>query len=228
MKLSRFAEAALRLIYPAECSACSHLLELDEKHLCAACSAALKSKKQFPAAPLDLSLSPLRETWAFYSYEFPVREILTGIKFQRKTWLAGVFGGDFAGLTGAFKGKADLIVPVPLDRMKFIQREFNQSSLLAREASKALGIPVSEILEKKYATPAQNRLDRGDRAVNLNGAFRVKHPEKIQNKKVLLIDDVLTTGATAREAARTLKKNGAACVFLMAAAHTKDRKEAVS
>lgn len=220
MKLMRFAEAAIRLLYPADCELCRTPLELEERQLCPSCKDRLSASKQAPLTLLDLKIPHVKQAWTFYSYESPVRELLTGIKFERKTWLTGAFDGDLDGLKAHLPSDLDAVVPVPLDRMKFIHREFNQSGIFAKKIANVLGIRTIDALIKKRPTAAQHGLSREERAVNLTGAFKTVHPEKIAGRNILLVDDVLTTGATARETARTLKAAGAKNVYMLAIAHT--------
>ncbi len=102
------------------------------------------------------------------------------------------------------------LVPVPLHRDKLRDRGFDQSWLLAREIGRILDRPVGpEVVIRVRETPTQTRLRRLERLRNLRGAFEVLRPERIQGRRVLVVDDVMTTGATAHEMARTLKRAGA-------------------
>lgn len=104
--------------------------------------------------------------------------------------------------------ECDAIVPVPLSKQALIERGFNQSLLLAKMLSEKLKKPLLiDLLLKKKDTPPQVGLSAKERYKNLRGAFEVKG--KISNQKLLLVDDVLTTGATAKECSRTLLKAGA-------------------
>lgn len=102
-----------------------------------------------------------------------------------------------------------IVVPVPLARKKEAQRGFNQSELLARYVSKKLGFRGGLALLKKKDTKPQMKLLRKDRLINLRGAFTIADKSLIFGKKVLLIDDVMTTNATLNECAKVLKESGA-------------------
>ncbi len=109
--------------------------------------------------------------------------------------------------------KADVIVPVPMYRSDKRRRGYNQSALIARVMSNELDIPLAEkAVEKQRLTARQKELTRDERAVNLKNAFEVTLPQNIRGKKVLLIDDVCTTGATMSEITEILLKSGAAAV----------------
>jgi ComF family protein len=113
---------------------------------------------------------------------------------------------------------ADLLVPIPLHRLRLAARRFNQSAELARVVSQACGAPVETLaLARVKSTAPQVGLSRAQRAVNLAGAFRVDPARApiLEARHIVLIDDVLTTGATANAAARALLKAGAAQVDLL-------------
>lgn len=113
---------------------------------------------------------------------------------------------------------ADMLVPVPLHYMRLVRRGFNQSVWLAAALSRRTGIPTRvDILHRRRHTPIQGGLSPDARRRNVQGAFRVpkRHHRRINQKRILLIDDVLTTGATAQACARALKSGGAANVDVL-------------
>jgi ComF family protein len=120
----------------------------------------------------------------------------------------------------------DVIVPMPLHWFKQWQRGFNQADLLAREIGRKWGVPVRHVIRRRRATSPQAGLTNAKRRANVRGAFRVARGKPLQGMRVLLVDDVVTTGATASACARVLKRAGAAHVALLALART-DRRAAV-
>lgn len=218
MKLSLLAEAALRLLYPESCSGCRALLELNQRVLCSECSLALENRRVELESPSPAPF--ISRHWALYAYETPAKELLRDLKFHQKTWLLKAFEGAFENFARSFAGKPDFIVPVPLHRSKLITREFNQSLLIAKILSKKLNVPVLQALQKPFSTPLQSSLARNEREINLRGAFKTAGAERFNKKTILLVDDIFTTGATAREAAETLKKAGAKRVELFTIART--------
>ena len=113
---------------------------------------------------------------------------------------------------------ADLLVPVPMHRWRLARRRFNQSAELARALSRLTGVPMQvDMLERHRATAQQVGLTRAVRRTNLRGAFRVRDATKAQlaGRHVLLVDDVLTTGATAEACTRTLLRAGAGTVDIV-------------
>ena len=111
---------------------------------------------------------------------------------------------------------ADLVMPVPLHPTRLRTREFNQSLLLADRIARRLGLPLSfEHLERIRETRPQTELDRKDRARNVRRAFIVREPEGLKGRRVLLVDDVLTTGSTVNDCARALHRAGAASISVL-------------
>jgi ComF family protein len=112
----------------------------------------------------------------------------------------------------------DLIVPVPLHAARKRERGFNQAEALANMVSRQRGIPTRAVLERTRHTTTQTAFDRAERMENLRNAFRLRKKMNVRQLRVLLIDDVLTTGATLSECARVLKKAGASVVYAATAA----------
>jgi ComF family protein len=117
----------------------------------------------------------------------------------------------------------DVIVPMPLHWWKRLTRTFNQSELLANEVARRTGIPCTNALRRKKRTQVQAGLTSAERRLNVRGAFLVSRKDAVAGKRVLLVDDVLTTGATAASAAGALRRAGAAHIALLALARV-DRR----
>ncbi|MCD8372762.1 MAG: ComF family protein [Clostridia bacterium] len=129
-----------------------------------------------------------------------------------KEYLADYFGELLAKKVKELP-PCDFITFVPLTKKKEYDRGFNQGRLLAKELSQRIDIPVKEVLKKKRDTNDQKRLSRRDRAENLKGVFQIIDRDACKGKNILLVDDVLTTGATADEVTRELKIAGAKAVY---------------
>ena len=112
----------------------------------------------------------------------------------------------------------DVIVPVPLHPAKQRERGFNQAAVLARILADRTGLPVAKALERVRYTKTQTAFDRAERMRNLRKAFRLRAGMNVQGLRMLLVDDVLTTGSTLSECARVLRKAGASCVHAATAA----------
>jgi ComF family protein len=151
------------------------------------------------------------------------RGLVSRLKFHDRLELAEPMGRWMARAGAELLAEADLLVPTPLHRLRLAARRFNQSAELARVVSRESAVPLeSRALERVRRTAPQVGLTRGQRAANLAGAFRVDAAakERISGRKIVLVDDVVTTGATANAAARALLKAGAARVDLLVFART--------
>ena len=168
-------------------------------------------------------LPPETNLFAAAYYEGSMREAIHRMKFSGHPGSAATLAPLLLQALregGAAEGRFDLLVPVPSRPKKVRARGYNQSALLARELSKRTGIPVSETaLVKTRDTRAQHDLSAEERQVNLSGSFRASESE-VSGRRILLIDDVLTTGATARECIGALQTAGAQSVDLLVLAVT--------
>lgn len=143
-----------------------------------------------------------------FSYENPVIELVLRLKYNAEGDVAKFVAPWIAKAVNEYDIKTDLIIPVPLAPKRFKERGYNQSALIARELSKIIGVPVIDnfVFRTKYTT-AQKKMTLKERQENLHGAFEIRPPfATVKGKRVLLIDDVLTTGSTADECARTIKR----------------------
>ncbi len=154
-----------------------------------------------------------------------MREAIHALKYDRLHSAARELGRMLAGAIAQLAGEAPtemLVVPVPLHRSKYAQRGFNQSRSLAVEALKFLRTShpqwkltlAPSTLMRLRATESQAGLAPRERRINVRGAFSVSDPSQVTAQNILLVDDILTTGATARAAAQTLLKAGAASVWV--------------
>ena len=138
-------------------------------------------------------------------------DVIHRYKYGRATWLEPFLGRllvDAAGPCLA-EGTWDALVPVPLHPLREREREFNQSERLARCLSAATGIPCrGDLVRRRLATRSQALLDRGQRAKNVAHAFALRRPVRLEGWRVVVVDDVLTTGATAGAVGRVLRQAG--------------------
>jgi ComF family protein len=150
---------------------------------------------------------------SIYLYEEPLRDALLDFKYHRAIRkgdaLAGLLVDGYESSSLA-KEKFDLVVPVPLTQRKKTRRSYNQSEVLAFYLSDAIGVPYAPFaLMKKRETPSQTRLDLHGRLSNVEDSFAVTDDSLVKGKRVILVDDIITTGATASECAKVLKGAGA-------------------
>ncbi len=151
-------------------------------------------------------------------YDEVARDIIQGLKYHDRTELAGLIGRMTARAGRELTAEADVIVPMPLHRVRLWRRKFNQAAVIAVEVGRLTGVPVELMaLRRVRATRPQVGLGEREREVNVRGAFRVDpaHRVRIEGRRVVLVDDVLTTGATAGAATRALRRAGAAHIDVL-------------
>ncbi len=219
-----YKEAFIRLFFPAVCEVCRATLDLEEKILCRQCAGDLDTIAwPMEKALVDERFEHINHVWTVYAYDSPIRELLHGVKYSRKDYLLKACHERALRLAQAITSDYwyDAILPIPIDRLKLVQRHFNQAEILATMLKPWITPPVERsLLVKHRSIPSQTSLSQQERAINIYGAFKLKHPSKIRGRSFLLLDDVLTTGATANEAARLLKLHGAKRVDFLALART--------
>jgi ComF family protein len=163
------------------------------------------------------------EARSFASHEGKLRALVQRLKYDGYRPLARPLARFLAHAAEQLSEQSfDIVVPVPLHRKRERQRGFNQAEILAKELARLRKIPLgSRDCMRVRDTPPQTGLRAAERRKNVAGAFAVPHPERVQGKRVLLIDDVLTTGATASACAQALRKAGAKGVWVatLARAH---------
>lgn len=149
---------------------------------------------------------------AAVQYSSLVKQVIHRFKYNRNEWFEPFLSELLIeAATPELKFEpVDLIVPIPLHARKRRHRGFNQAERLAARLSAAIGVPWNaRLVERVRDTDSQANLDRDDRIANVKGAFAYVGAEKLKRQRVLLIDDVMTTGLTASSCAKELLKNGA-------------------
>ena len=174
-----------------------------------------------------LEAPPFERALAYDSYEGGLRDLIHLLKYERVRPASNVLGRMLAevitDLQPGFTGPVS-VVPVPLHHRKQRERGFNQSEVIARAALKLTNTErlslQPELLERRRETPSQIGLTQNQRRENLRGAFVALQPQKLAGREVLLVDDVLTTGTTAAECTRILRRAGATKVWVATVART--------
>jgi len=211
---SYFCDDCLTEITPTSspmCTMCGEIFKSREgiDHLCASCY--IKSKKFNMARAAVL-------------YDGVMKSAIKKFKFNNKLQLQSVFEKmiEETYLKYWKNTNIDIAIPVPLHIKRFRQRGFNQAYLLIKNWNENASMPVVDynILFRKRNTKPQSTLSSKDRAKNVKNAFNVENAHKIKDKKILLVDDVYTTGSTVNECARELLKNGAERVDILTLART--------
>jgi len=236
---SRFLTAFTDILFPPLCHGCRTFIpDAGELHLCSDClvgSPPIVSplctvcglpypteggSDHLCGGCLD-NPPPFAAARAAVLFEGPVRDLVHRFKYGNKVQHARPLGLLTAHRTGssaeAFAG--DLIIPVPLHLKRLRQRGFNQAILLADLAARKWQLPLSrDNLRRTRWTEPQITLSAAERRENVRGAFALRDAGEVKNRRIILVDDVYTTGSTVAECAGTLKKGGAAAVLVVTVA----------
>jgi len=234
----------LDFAYPQHCAICKKHLRREEKDICEVCWKGLviltdpfcpycksfveeadtecsfcKSAGEFSE---DHKILLVRSLGRFDEY---YKELIHRFKYGKKIPLGKRLGqrlGETINDDSIFL-KSDFLIPVPLHKSRYRERGFNQSDIVAEGISKITGLSVlKNVLKRKKNTKDQTNLSREQREENVRGAFVVTEPERINGKKIILVDDVITTGATLSECAWMLKQAGAEKILGMTIAVVTD------
>jgi competence protein ComFC len=234
----------LDFVYPQHCVICKKYLRREEKDICEVCWNSLviltepfcpycksfleegdttcgfcKSAGEFSE---DHKILLVRSLGRFDDY---YQELIHRFKYGKKIPLGKRLGqrlGETINDDSIFL-ESDFLIPVPLHKSRYRERGFNQSDIVAEGISKITGLSVlKNVLKRKKNTKDQTNLSREQREENVRGAFVVSEPEMINGKKIILVDDVITTGATLSECARMLKQAGAEKILGMTIAVVTD------
>ena len=213
--MKAFFQNLLQTLFPSTCACCGDVLLPGEKQICINCLANLTAT--FYSAHDDNHTErqlagriPYQHATSLYVFRKgnTVQQLVHAMKFHSNSDLC-IFMGRQMGLELLHSGRfddIDLLVPVPLHWRRRLQRGYNQSELLCRGISEVMGRPVNKrALVRHRNTHQQSMQASGDREENVRDAFSVRHPDDLQGKHLLLVDDVLTTGATLGSCCDALK-----------------------
>jgi ComF family protein len=234
--LQDLGRGLLQLLYPGQCGACGTPLPPELSHFCPPCRAAL-STDPFATCPRcaatvgPFALATLEDgcTHCWVSsfhfehairlgpYDGLLRDVILRMKHLRGEYLAETLGQLWAELAAPRlrEARADVVIPIPLHWWRQWRRGYNQSAALAHALAEGLRLPCRPgWLRRTRNTPAQTQQVRSARHDNVRGAFHARPRPVLKGKTVLLVDDVMTTGSTASEAARALRQAGASRVVV--------------
>ena len=210
------------LLYPAKCVLCQQLLSEQETDLCSQC------RKDAPVFKKgNFKISFVARWTAVWYYKDNVRTSLRRYKFSRKTRYAAAYGRHLAvKLQQAGFDDFDILTWVPTGFWRRWKRGFDHTALIARAVAQELGCEALPTLRKIRHNPPQSGLkDASARRANVLGAYRVKDPALVAGKRILLLDDIITSGATASECAKTLTVAGAQTILCAAVAVASNDKK---
>lgn len=222
MRVSGLLRDVLDFCLPAACANCGGAANSDG-FLCAGCDDSLSQLRHAPscewcAMPLAQDNGPCpyclgsgaphyEQIVALGKFVEPIKSLVHKLKYHRRWTVGEEFGRLLARQDRVHRllEEADCLVPVPLHRLRQISRGYNQAEIVARALSSTRKIPICRPVKRARNTETQTHLhSRARRFKNLKDAFRLVHPECVEGKRVLVVDDVMTSGATLQIIARTL------------------------
>jgi len=221
--LATFWELLLNFFFPLQCVICGKLLAADNRdRVCADCW----SRIIYLNRPIDIRLS-LETIWSVGVYDGVLKELIHQFKYKQKKYLANPLGKLLIDFVEKYlkEERFDYIVPIPLEKSRQKKRGYNQAELLARILGEAVNKPIlTRLVERRKKTKPQFGLKREERFENLSGAFEIFESGEgtippIAGKTILLLDDLVTTGVTLDECAKTLKRVGVSGVYGLVLAH---------
>lgn len=208
---------------PALCGACWQELDFINGPICAVTGAPMP----YDLGPQSVSLNammrpPLYDVArAAMDYRGTARRLIHRLKFHNRPELANLMSGWLVSAGAEMLAEADYLLPVPLHRTRLLARRYNQSAELARAVARHSGVQMQvEWVRRIRRTPQQIGMTRKARQTNLRGAFAVKKTvkDKLKGRRVVLLDDVMTTGATVNACSRVLRKAGVAHIGVLTVA----------
>lgn len=213
-----FFSKILPIFFPRVCGICKK--KINEKYTCEKCSNILKytMKRQLCVRNIN---SYVDQHIGLFLYQDFIRKVILQFKFEGKAYIANTFAELMCQVIVDKKIFPDLIIPVPIHSKRYRERGYNQSELLSKWISKKLNIQHdTKTLIKVKNNLAQSTLDKACRKKNVLNVYQINSKANISEKKILLIDDIYTTGATVNECARLLKQNGALEVIVITIAYS--------
>ena len=211
-------KALLDLLFPPKCAFCGALLPRENDGVCARC------RKELPrTSPKDRRVTFVKSVTAPFYYEGEVRRSLLAYKFRALSARGRVYGRLVGEELLARGVEFDLLSWVPLSRRRLRRRGYGQARLIAEGAAEKLGMTVTPLLCKSRDVPPQSRIRTAEgRRANISGCYQVPEPASVRDKRILLVDDIITTGSTVSECARMLMLAGAREVLAASVAIHRD------
>lgn len=205
-KMRQICSVPIDLIYPPVCGICGKLCN---EFLCKKCYIMLKKQARCMVDNYVNHDKNFDEHLYIFKYEGIIRKIILRYKFQDKSYLYKTFVDFLLKDENLFEilKKYDTIIPVPISRKRQKQRGYNQSELLAREIEEHTNLKCESLcLFKTKDIVEQSKLHREERIQNIQGAYELKNPQLLVHKKIILLDDIYTTGSTVDECCRILRE----------------------
>ena len=197
-------------VMPLRCAFCGVRTTREERYVCADCS------DDLPWTEAPSRLAPFRVALAPLAYEFPVDAAIKALKFKRRLWYGPALAQLLSRSIDALPEDIDAVLPVPLHWRRQWRRGFNQAREIAVPVAQRIGVPVIGGVRRVRATRPQSGLSAGERHCNVRGAFVTRG--RCRARHILIVDDVMTTGATIGQLARVVLASGAERVSVLVVA----------
>ncbi|HID39032.1 MAG TPA: ComF family protein [Calditrichaeota bacterium] len=213
----KFLNPLISLFIPPSCIFCGEELPSDRRGICAPCYDKLPVLSENFLQVLNDEITPCHYDTLFVAFEFnkEIQTMVHLLKYKRYLTFAEYFAHSIS--REITKPIYDLVTAVPLNPIRYRERGYNQSALIAKSIANILSVPFeNDILERVRPTISQTNLNREARKLNVKNAFHLL--KKPQGKRVLLVDDVITTGSTLNECAKVIRKGDALLVDIAAVA----------
>ncbi len=209
----------LELLYPTRCAFCRRFTENGEK-VCGKCMDVLPMRRE---PVLNIKIPYVKKVVCPFYYENYVRDSLLRYKFKGFRAYAQIYGEFLAKAIDEMEISCDIITWVPLSKKRCRKRGYDQARLIAENLAIRMGVKCEKLIEKTVNNPAQSGTGNAEnRKANVKGVYRALKPEITEGKRILIIDDIITTGATLSECAGILRKCGAAEIMAGAVAGGKN------
>jgi ComF family protein len=225
--LSNTIKAIFDFFLPRFCTSCKNKLSTNEEIICENCFAKIENttserieleyRRKFEKEKL---ISDFNSAFIFHEGK-EIQKLIHSLKYD-KNYQAGNFLGKITSellIDKISSWKCDVIIPIPLHKLRKADRGFNQAKEIANGISKQLNIPLgTNILKRTRFTKTQTKLNLKERKENIEGAFQIRKGRSVKDKNIILVDDVITTGATISECAKILLANGANRIYAVSIA----------
>lgn len=209
MKKQSLKSKLLDILFPPRCIFCNEIVPMGSC-ICKKCDDKIFLLDDIQTAKVEnesfhgICIAP-------YLYEDKIQELIVNFKFYHKPQYGTFFGNKLAEAVcdKGMEPMCEVVVSVPISKERLKERGYNQSELIAKKTAECLGVPYVNCMIKTKHNSEQHRLHLKDRKENVKGVYELKENKHITNKKVLLVDDIVTTGYTLAECAAVLMKHGA-------------------
>lgn len=206
-------EFVLDFLFPPACVVCGMI---NKNWLCSKCE--LRVKRLEKSCIVDIKSKKYEKLLYIFKYESLIRKLVLGYKFANKAYINNFFANIIVKNENNYNllKQYDMIIPVPMHRKKMLKRGYNQTELISEKIAKELKIQNRpNILKKVVNTTTQSKLGGKARQTNIQHAFIIKNDIEVEDKKIILLDDIYTTGATSEECSRILKNAGAKEIIIL-------------